>query len=310
MTGGEITSNNAVGNAGGVRIGSSGTFTMTGGEISYNESTGGSGGGIYNSGTFTETASCAIYNNTAATSGDDIYNTGTLTLQSVYSGLTLDACQHAITGWYYDGLGDGSLTTRWLSHVTTEDKYCSEYTVSAASVTDSLALKAAHGGYHTITANYLEDGTGTTLAAATTVAVPDTEAYTVAQMSISGYAYVSADQALTIAATTDNVTINLYYEVSATEPDPGESNSSGDTPSSGSSGTTDSGTSETDNDEQTTTDSGEQTTSSDGQTTASSDGQATMSSTPSTGDDTSAAGWLVLALIGMSGIMFAARRRV
>lgn len=203
---------------------------MSGGALSRNKSTGGSGGGIQNEGTFTESVSCAIHNNTASTSGDDIYNTGTLTLQSVYSGLTLDACQHAITGWYYDGLGDGALTTRWLSHVTTEDKYCIEYTVSTASVSDSLALKAAHGGYHTITVNYLQNGSSTAIATATTVSVADTDAYTVSQKSISGYTYVSADRSLTVDATTDNVTITLYYEVSTEETESND-NSSADSDS-------------------------------------------------------------------------------
>ncbi len=218
---GTITGGNAT-NGGGIYISSTGSLTMNGGTVTGNTAT--NGGGIYNEGTFTMSDSCAIYNNTASSAGDDIYSSGTITLAEAASDTTLDDCsdyeldssEYAcsdITGWYYDGAGDGDSTSRWNGHTTGEDKYSVEYEVSGNSVTGTIALKAAHAGSHTVTVNYLDIDTNESLADSITVTIIDTETYEVEQETISGYDYVSADGSLTVDATTENVELNLYYSV-------------------------------------------------------------------------------------------------
>jgi len=109
------------------------------------------GGGIYNT---KDTAylilpsDAVIYNNHAVTSGDDIYNTGTITFSKVGSGWTLDDCDHDITGWYDDSAGN-----RWQGDEQQyHTKEFSDFGESGtATVTEALALKAAHSPVLTLT---------------------------------------------------------------------------------------------------------------------------------------------------------------
>ena len=116
------------------------------------------GGGVYNSGAsanLTLPSDAVIYNNHANTAGDDIFNnsTSTITFGKVGSGWSLDGDQdkldcdgvsHMIDGWYDDSNGN-----RWEAHATTANgNHVEEYNEFAdgiTTVTETLALKAAHG---------------------------------------------------------------------------------------------------------------------------------------------------------------------
>jgi hypothetical protein len=105
------------------------------------------GGGIYNTGTLTLSSGAVVCNNHAAVAGDDIYNTGTMTLVPA-SGFNavLDDCGHGITGWYYDGIKNGTNTARWnvSGCISGREEYIDEYSVLANDA-NTVALKATHG---------------------------------------------------------------------------------------------------------------------------------------------------------------------
>ena len=137
---GDITGNKADRNGGAV-YSNIGNLTVTG-AITGNTA-GGTGGGVYSYNgapdSFKSTVDltkAVIHNNEATTAADDVYHSGgKLQLAAVGKGLTLDDCNHSITGWYTDA-GD----KRWDCDATTEE-------VDAATVVGSepCALIAAHG---------------------------------------------------------------------------------------------------------------------------------------------------------------------
>lgn len=109
----------------------------------------GNGGGIYNgaTGSLTLPSGAKIYNNTAAKAGDDIYSLGRIVVPATGEWI-LDRSHdgvgnHAITGWFEDGLGSDN-PQRWQAHAEDEDaNYIIPIEEGAFEI--PLALKAAHG---------------------------------------------------------------------------------------------------------------------------------------------------------------------
>lgn len=109
----------------------------------------GNGGGIYNgaTGSLTLPSGAKIYNNTAAKAGDDIYSLGKIVVPATGEWI-LDRSHdgvgnHAITGWFEDGLGSDN-PQRWQAHAEDED---ANYIIpiEEGAFETPLALKAAHG---------------------------------------------------------------------------------------------------------------------------------------------------------------------
>ena len=109
----------------------------------------GNGGGIYNgaTGSLTLPSGAKIHNNTAAKAGDDIYSLGKIVVPATGEWI-LDqnhdgVGDHAITGWFEDGLG-GDNPQRWQAHAEDED---ANYIIGIeeGNFEIPLALKAAHG---------------------------------------------------------------------------------------------------------------------------------------------------------------------
>lgn len=109
----------------------------------------GNGGGIYNgaTGSLTLPSGAKIYNNTAAKAGDDIYSLGKIVVPATGEWI-LDqnhdgVGDHAITGWFEDGLGSDN-PQRWQAHAEDED---ANYIIGIeeGNFEIPLALKAAHG---------------------------------------------------------------------------------------------------------------------------------------------------------------------
>ncbi len=127
------------------------------------------GGGIYlgNAARVRVAAGVTLCNNTAKSAGDDLYagNLGTeLWLPAVGKDWKLDACGHAITGWYADAKGErwdadalGQYVIEFLLGKAGESLDTDAYTVKFETINGnlyahvtmknggSLALKAAHG---------------------------------------------------------------------------------------------------------------------------------------------------------------------
>lgn len=109
----------------------------------------GNGGGIYNgaTGSLTLPSGAKIHNNTAAKAGDDIYSLGKIVVPATGEWI-LDqnhdgVGDHAITGWFEDGLGSDN-PQRWQAHAEGEDaNYMIE--IEEGSFEIPLALKATHG---------------------------------------------------------------------------------------------------------------------------------------------------------------------
>lgn len=109
----------------------------------------GNGGGIYNgaTGSLTLPSGAKIHNNTAAKAGDDIYSLGKIVVPATGEWI-LDqnhdgVGDHAITGWFEDGLGSDN-PQRWQAHAEDEDaNYMIE--IEEGSFEIPLALKATHG---------------------------------------------------------------------------------------------------------------------------------------------------------------------
>lgn len=109
----------------------------------------GNGGGIYNgaTGSLTLPSGAKIHNNIAAKAGDDIYSLGKIVVPATGEWI-LDqnhdgVGDHAITGWFEDGLGSDN-PQRWQAHAEDEDaNYMIE--IEEGSFEIPLALKAAHG---------------------------------------------------------------------------------------------------------------------------------------------------------------------
>lgn len=109
----------------------------------------GNGGGIYNgaTGSLTLPSGAKIHNNTAAKAGDDIYSLGKIVVPATGEWI-LDqnhdgVGDHAITGWFEDGLGSDN-PQRWQAHAEDEDaNYMIE--IEEGSFETPLALKATHG---------------------------------------------------------------------------------------------------------------------------------------------------------------------
>ena len=109
----------------------------------------GNGGGIYNgaTGSLTLPSGAKIHNNTAAKAGDDIYSLGKIVVPATGEWI-LDqnhdgVGDHAITGWFEDGLGSDN-PQRWQAHAEDED---ANYIIGIeeGNFEIPLALKAAHG---------------------------------------------------------------------------------------------------------------------------------------------------------------------
>lgn len=108
-----------------------------------------SGGGIYNgaTGSLTLPSGAKIHNNTAAKAGDDIYSLGKIVVPATGEWI-LDqnhdgVGDHAITGWFEDGLGSDN-PQRWQAYAEGEDaSYMIE--IEEGSFKIPLALKATHG---------------------------------------------------------------------------------------------------------------------------------------------------------------------
>ena len=150
----------AINNDGKVYIGNGTTIMNNGSKTVY-------GGGIQNRGDITIAPNVKLYNNHAKVAGDDIYNTtgtsangltsytGSITFAPVGDGWILDDCkeEHPIVGWYHDGkekLTDNAYK-RWNGDGEGDAYYADEYTVSEETVSDALALKAAHGRFCSVT---------------------------------------------------------------------------------------------------------------------------------------------------------------
>lgn len=109
----------------------------------------GNGGGIYNgaTGSLTLPSGAKIHNNTAAKAGDDIYSLGKIVVPATGEWI-LDqnhdgVGDHAITGWFEDGLGSDN-PQRWQAYAEGEDaSYMIE--IEEGSFKIPLALKATHG---------------------------------------------------------------------------------------------------------------------------------------------------------------------
>ena len=149
MTGGVITGCSSLGGkgyGGAVYVNSTHPHTravIDGGSIYGN--LGVYGGGIFveQSGELTVTDRASIHNNAATSAGDDIYSNGTnATVGKVDATAVLDRCGHPVSDWYEDGAGN-----RWgyqdCSASSTE--YLVPFTKTGQLVTDSFALKSAHG---------------------------------------------------------------------------------------------------------------------------------------------------------------------
>ena len=109
----------------------------------------GNGGGIYNgaTGSLTLPSGAKIHNNTAAKAGDDIYSLGKIVVPATGEWILDqnhdDVGDHAITGWFEDGLGSDN-PQRWQAHAENEDaNYMID--IEEGSFEIPLALKAAHG---------------------------------------------------------------------------------------------------------------------------------------------------------------------
>ena len=109
----------------------------------------GNGGGIYNgaTGSLTLPSGAKIHNNTAAKAGDDVYSLGKIVVPATGEWI-LDqnhdgVGDHAITGWFEDGLGSDN-PQRWQAHAEDED---ANYIIGIeeGNFEIPLALKAAHG---------------------------------------------------------------------------------------------------------------------------------------------------------------------
>ncbi len=155
----------AIRNRGTIDIGAGTVIKNNGSKTQY-------GGGIRNYGEITVSDGAQLYNNHALNAGDDIYNgtyrssVGKITFAPVGDGWILDDCkeehpkeEHPIVGWYHDGkekLEDDTYK-RWNGDGENEEYYADEYEVKAESVSDALALKAAHGKFHTVKYDVIGD---------------------------------------------------------------------------------------------------------------------------------------------------------
>ena len=103
------------------------------------------GGGIFafRSGELTVTDRASIHNNAATSAGDDIYSNGTnVTVGKVDDTAVLDRCGHPVSDWYEDGAG-----SRWgyQDCSVSSAEYLVPFTKTGQLVTESFALKSAHG---------------------------------------------------------------------------------------------------------------------------------------------------------------------
>lgn len=139
----------AIRNCGMIEIGADTVITNNGSKTQY-------GGGIRNYGEITVSAGAQLYNNHALMAGDDIYNgtyqyktytcDGKITFAPVGDGWILDNCNDPIVGWYRDGK-----EKRWNGDGEGDAYYAEEYTVGKETVSEALALKAAHGQFCSVT---------------------------------------------------------------------------------------------------------------------------------------------------------------
>lgn len=149
-------------------------FEMNGGTIvncnakGYSDDSGIGGGVLIVRGLASIKEGCKIYNNEAKMTGDDIFAWGKsgrnvfskLKLGNVPEGLILEETDHAIDGWYADGVVDDENTERWKKD---DLEHAQKYTPTPdATVTTQFALKAAHGpivyDYYNYTIKYYVDG--------------------------------------------------------------------------------------------------------------------------------------------------------
>ena len=149
MTGGVITGCSSLGGngyGGAVFVYSTHDDTrvvIDGGSIYGNQGVYGGGIFAFQSGELTVTDRASIHNNAATSAGDDIYSNGTnVTVGKVDDTAVLDRCGHPVSDWYEDGAA-----SRWgyqdCSASSTE--YLVPFTKTGQLVTDSFALKSAHG---------------------------------------------------------------------------------------------------------------------------------------------------------------------
>ena len=136
-----------------------GSVAINGGEISNCYSNYLGGGILIYGGSCAIAEGMKVYNNHAEKAGDDILNyEGSLTLGAVPSGLSLDDCGHAISGWYVDGVQNSEDTPRW--NETAADGapvFLRKHLPESTAITTQLGLKAAHSLY-SYTINYYLDG--------------------------------------------------------------------------------------------------------------------------------------------------------
>ena len=149
MTGGAITGCSSLGGkgyGGAVFVYSTHPDTrvvIDGGSIYGNQGVYGGGIFAFRSGELTVTDRASIHNNAATSAGDDIYSNGTnVTVGKVDDTAVLDRCGHPVSDWYEDGAA-----SRWgyqdCSASSTE--YLVPFAKTGQLVTDSFALKSAHG---------------------------------------------------------------------------------------------------------------------------------------------------------------------
>lgn len=137
-----------------------GTVSINGGEISGNSAVGCGGGVCVYGGSTTIAQQAVIYNNHASMVGDDLFNYGggSLAFRDRKEGLILDDCNHAIDGWYVDGVLEGEDTARWnAAENNTASVFVKRYVPDGSSVSTQIALKAAHTVY-AYTISYYIDG--------------------------------------------------------------------------------------------------------------------------------------------------------
>ena len=153
----ELTNNavSAIRNGGKVYVGANTVIKNNGSKTEY-------GGGIQNYGEITISDDAQLYNNHAKIAGDDIYSnsytkndityTPSLTFAPVGDDWILDDCNEPIVGWYHDGKEklENDTYKHWNGDGEDDEYYADEYEVKAEAISDVLALKAAHGKFHTV----------------------------------------------------------------------------------------------------------------------------------------------------------------
>ena len=149
MTGGVITECSSLGGngyGGAVFVYSTHDDTrvvIDGGSIYGNQGVYGGGIFAFQSGELTVTDRASIHNNAAKSAGDDIYSNGTnVTVGKVDATAVLDRCGHPVSDWYEDGAG-----SRWgyQDCSVSSAEYLVPFTKTGQLVTESFALKSAHG---------------------------------------------------------------------------------------------------------------------------------------------------------------------